>query len=651
MAVKQSLLRGLPVFAYAPALLLPFATLAIFQSGVSERAEPIILGAHAFAALAALMLALRAATGSLDGTALRPAWPALALALWSFAIALGRGTPLVGLYGVPQSGLGVLWYLDLAVWLILAGVIVRHADQWRHLTLFCAAVHWGAALLTLWAKFTISSGPSSDLPLLFITTAWPAYALPVMLLAHPGGPAWRWRIAIVLGASLVSLVAAGSLTFALIEGMAAVACAIAWRWGDRLAWLRSRWFGLAVAAIAVLLPFIFVATGVAAHLGASMRARVLVMQVVLTRLQEQWDIWLFGLGWGRTGETFALHLNATDAALWDIGGWDFLFRDYFHSHNLVTEAVLAAGLPGLLLAIAIPAIPIWLAPAEKRAYATIFAAGWLVTLGVWFELIFVLPVFAMAAVALCHREATVDTILSTRLRYSATVICVAMAGLLGVAASLLSAQMTRVDAMRGWLAAPQGAPPPLRDIRNDDGILAAIANGALQAVKRRAEAGPLVIETENRRLAWMIAAFKAAIPQTQNPALPIVGANLLNDLALNPLLSPVRAAHADALALWPQWLDRALTLAPARSDVALGYLTWRFNAGDHRETLLWARRLRAHNADDPAGLYFEGGVYAIQPDPQARQRGLALLRRALDQGIERYIPLDESFKAAVRSAP
>jgi hypothetical protein len=646
MPVKDSqLLRALPAIAFAPALLLPYAMLSVFESGVSERAEPIVLGAHACVALAAAAIAVRAIAGR--PPAVRLLWlaaPAIAMAAWSLVVGFARGVPLTALFGTPQSGLGVLWYVDLALWLVLAGMVAESVFWWRRLIEACAVVHLCFALLSA-GQF------SGHTPFLFITTSWPALALPWMLLTHRGGRYWMWRVALVFCAAVVSLAAARSLTFIFIFASSAVLCGIVWRWGDRLTWLRSRRLGFGAVLIAALLPFALIASGLAGGFGASMRSRVLTVQMVMARLQESWDIWLFGLGWGRVDEAFALHLNEARAPLWDDLGWDFLHRDFFHSHNLLTEAALATGLPGTVLAVAIPAIAIWRAPAEKRPYATIFSFAWLTALGLWLELAFVLPLFALAMAALCHDEQSVTAASASRWQSAGGAVFAGLAGLLCIATVALGLQMASVDRLRAWLKSPQGAPPQTMDIRSNDGILVTTVNPALNLMKDRAANGlPEGTEPENRRLAWMLAALEGRMPVTRNPIVPITGNNVLSQIALNPDFAPLQPQAEAALTHWPRWLDLAMTLAPERSDLPIAYLTWRFSAGDERDVLLWAKRLRNRNLDDPVGLYFEGGVYVRQADPQVRRQGLALLRRALDNGVERFIPLTEDFKAQIRDA-
>lgn len=640
-----SLLRALPAAAFAPALLLPYAMLSVFESGVSGRAEPIILGAHAFATLAAATIAFCAVAGRPPAPrVLLLAAPALVMAAWSAIVGFARGVPLSALYGTPQSGLGVLWYVDLALWLVLAGMVVETAFWWRRLIEASAVVYLCFALLSA-GQF------DGHTPFLLITTAWPALALPPMLLVHRGGRYWIWRVTLVFGATLTSLIVARSLAFILIAGASAILCAIVWRWGARSPWLRSRRLGFGGVLIATLLPFALIASGLAAGLGASMRSRVLTVEVVMARLQESWDVWFFGLGWGRINEAFALHINRAKAPLWDGANWDFLLRDFFHSHNLLIEVALAAGLPGAVLAVTIPAIAIWLAPIDTRPYAAIFSFAWLAALGVWMELAYALPLFAMAMAALCHEEKQAAVMLASRWRYRTSAAFAGIAALLCIATVALGVQMASVDRLHAWLKAPHGSPPQVFDLRGDDGVLATTVSPALNLMRNRAAQGfPDGAELEMRRLSWMLAALESRMSSTKNPAVPITGNNVLSEIALNPDFTPLRPQTEMALDHWPRWLELAMTLAPTRSDLAIPYLTWRFNAGAHQEVVLWAKRLRVRNSDDPIGLYFEGGVYLLQADPQTRRQGLALLRRALENGVGRFIPLTDAFKSQILDA-
>lgn len=320
----------------------------------------------------------------------------------------------------------------------------------------------------------------------------------------------RLRIGFVLAGAALVLWAAGSAAFAVVALLEILCFGVVWRWGSRLPWLQSRGFGTVAVLTAALLPIILLVSGAMGHMGASMRSRMLTGQVVLARLQEHWDVALLGLGWGRTNETFAMYLSAARAELWDTPNWDFLFRTFFHSHNLLIEADLAAGLPGVLLAVAIPAVAAWLAPRSKRAYATMFSAGWVLLLGVWFEFFNALPFFAVAVAALCHddRNAQPDAALAKRRRYPAAATLIATAALLCIATGIQVAQMRSVDRLRAWLAHPHGPAPQLTECCGDDRVLAEMANSALDEMSARIGTGLLVAEQDSQRLTWVISALE-----------------------------------------------------------------------------------------------------------------------------------------------
>jgi hypothetical protein len=636
--------QALPAVVFVPAMLLAFASLPLFAFGMSDRAEPLVLAAHAAAALATLALAWRAVLGDVARDDLLLAMPPAMLALWSMLPLLWQDQPLLILLGAPQSGQGALWYFGLAVWLILAQLAVRDPSSWRRLTDLAALVGWVIAALTFGGRF-------ADTPPLILVTSyygWLGLALLPMILRHRGGPLWHPRVVFVLGAAAALLLASKSFTLvaAAIGGLSYAVLAL--RLGTRLPLLQARAFGLAILATAALLPFIVVASGLLNEVSASMRARHLVIQMILMRLRDEPALLLAGQGWGRTADAFATHLDGAVAPLWNREAWDFLSRDYFHSHNLLTETVLATGLPGLLFALGIPAALVWCAPARRRGYAIGFASAWLFGLGLWFELAFSLPAFALATAALCHDPAHTSPLSGRRLRiFVGFGLAVALLQL--VAVGLLALQGLRIETAKAWLSVPHGPPPTWHDLRGDDRALAALTSLAMNDLRERVSGNAPDIVAETRRIDWMIDLLSERMAHTQNPALPVVGDTVFAEIVLNPALAPLQSAFAGRLSFWPLWLDRGLTLAPRRSDLPIGYLSWRLAAGDYLDVLVWSRRLLSRDTEDPVGLYFEGGVMVLQPDAESRQRGLALLRRAIDRGIERYIQLDPVFVSTLRA--
>ena len=98
---------------------------------------------------------------------------------------------------------------------------------------------------------------------------------------------------------------------------------------------------------------------------------------------------------------------------------------------------------------------------------------------------------------------------------------------------------------------------------------------------------------------------------------------------------------------WAQQERRFLARAPSRLDVLAPYLNWLIA---HRQIaalndmVIFAKTI---DADHPVVLWFDGVVHLESSDPDIRQTGLAQLRRSLDQGLERFMPVDPSVKNAL----
>ena len=65
--------------------------------------------------------------------------------------------------------------------------------------------------------------------------------------------------------------------------------------------------------------------------------------------------------------------------------------------------------------------------------------------------------------------------------------------------------------------------------------------------------------------------------------------------------------------------------------------------------LALASRILAADRGDPVGLWFSGTVLIATPETAAE--GITRMRRALDLGLERVMPVDAALKNQIRSAP
>jgi hypothetical protein len=109
--------------------------------------------------------------------------------------------------------------------------------------------------------------------------------------------------------------------------------------------------------------------------------------------------------------------------------------------------------------------------------------------------------------------------------------------------------------------------------------------------------------------------------------------------------------HEDLAKIWPDEIAYVLARAPHRLDILPTYLNWllvKQRPDDLRAMLIKAARLdEAH----PVVLWFSGILLIGSSDAAQKREGLLLMRNALAAGIERFMPVDNSIKAALKPGP
>lgn len=640
----------------------PIFSTPVFEQGVWSRAEPMVVAGFAAAGLGALILLLwMLAGGRPSRSSVKLALPAFGLALWLLISGPGG---IAGaewrerLLGVPQSGLGALWYGALGIWMLLGNLVLRQVPAWR-LTVLGALLAALGVVLVQGVDLLLGS---SSLILVKAYYAWPGMMLPVMALALPrAGRIDQLQLgaAMLLSIGLLLLGAAASLV-----GAALIGALLALFW-PRLATapLRPAGIGLLVA-VAALAPLALVSIPDLVRSFSSLEARRLTWLVVRGTLEHEPLTWLIGHGAGSMPDTMAAELNNAGVALWRQGEWDFLWRDYFHAHNWILQSLHDGGLPALLLLAWLICQPLWLASPARRGIALGVVVAYLLGVGVWFELIFLLPFMGLAWATLVQSEiqgapsVVRSGTVQRRLLPGAGILA-----LLFLAASLLWGMYVLQRFSRefqeqiAWFAAvddlvPMGQPPPPLPIdpRRNELVLADFMRhmtGNMITRHERLSSRAVNTAGEAQRLAWMIDIIRQRLPETASPRFAVQATRVFSEAMLRPSLAPYRPALLPSLPLWQLAVERALSLAPKRTDAALEYLNWTLQQGLHERTLAMARLLRQRRAEDPLGLFFEGGVMALKTEPGAKEQGIALLRRAVAAGVEQFIPLEESFKAQI----
>ena len=632
--------RWILSLAFLLGIVLPLASLPPFQLGYWGRAEPLVVGWHACAALAALGMGLYALAGAgRVAEAFSNSIVLLPLALGAFSLIAAPlvQVPRLSVLGAPQSGQGALWYVEFAL-MIAAARVVRVEGHWRAMQRGAILAVLAVAAIKGFDWWWERQGGNHLLIWVAAYYAWLGVALPAF--TDDAGRFWRplgWiaTCAVVLAARSSSAVAA------LILGILVMACITVF---DRQKWIQ-RAAGMLPVAILVAAPAILLtvdAIGSVASLAD--RRSLLLMAGALLRSWSPGN-WLVGEGWGRTQDMFHANLAASQQVLWN-ESWIFMSSDYFHSHSALVEALLSAGIPGLVLTAAWFAAITMGADAGKRRLAAGYATALAVLSALWFQLTLSLPLAALALAALAPLCPERPVPRPSRLRLVAA-FCVIAAIAFGGVAMRLYVHGRQVDLVLADLLASAPAPHGLpADPRGSDHLAA----GLIRDGFNRLEGATTPAEREQAMAVARLMTSHLAdrIPLTTTVGLVESGLSWQVQVQMIGSLGWMAGPMAETVALWPVWLDRALALAPRRTDLAISYFTHLAMAGNNLELARRTGAILAVDPGDPVGLYFLGLLAVQKPDLAAKRRGIELLRASVAAGIERYMPIDPALQPLLR---
>lgn len=628
--------RVLAAFALALGIVLPFVSLPPFALGYWEKAEPLVVGLHGVAALAAFALAVAACrVPAVVMECFRHPYVLLplALALWSSAMAPFTDLPLLSLIGAPQSGFGALWQADFAVLIAAARLLRGDRVVWPALGRLAVAAVAAVAAVKAFDWAWERTGGTHLLVWVASYYGWLGLALPVVMPALGNG---RWRRLGPLAAAVTVILASRSMGLvagAVIGGVMAVVL-------GRVKDARGRWIGLSMAALAAVAPgFLLVFLPQVGAVTSAADRRALLHMLWNEMSGWPWFRWISGMGWGRTQDVFHANLQASGMTLWN-ESWIFMASDYFHSHNALAEALLAAGVPALALTLAWPLVlPLACDPA-RRAAAAGFAVGYALMSAIWFPLALCVPMLALATAAL----APVPQPRLRRVPWARPVLVggLGVAGLGGVLlAGILVHHGRAVEAARADIFAGAAAPRLIpADPRGGDLMAAELIRDGFRHVETLAQSDRARYVPASLMMAEYL---RRRIPETRTTLLPVSGLSLMAQVRVIQSLGWLENEAALPGRLWAEWLGYAWRLAPGRSDLAIplfGHLAVR-----GRFDLLepGVRELLRRDRRDPVGLYFLGLLTVQRPEQAAKRAGLDMLRASIDSGIGRYMPLDPAL--------
>lgn len=376
-----------------------------------------------------------------------------------------------------------------------------------------------------------------------------------------------------------------------------------------------------------------------------------------------------GYGWGHFFELLTANLP-TDWVNFNFMGqqqWDGIRTDHFHSHNMFVETFISAGI--LAVAIFLAYIISFYIYAKKslKFPALLFAAGLASIASFWFILPLCVPFLALTAGLIARPKIIKFPAILKR-----PAILIALAAII-IALQTLTSSGTILHAKTSHLyqAKPQSAEELNCTLDLDDHGLGGLSlakilidrsrftsakHEELLELSQKEEEG--AGDTENEidpektkteilkeieRLNTLYCQSVLYMDQYK-PSIRLRLARLTTRAEILIVLSSYINQDTEAYyyANWGQELAGWLHDYPGRADLAVPFLSYHLIHGDDKTIGKITNIILSSNKDDPAGLWFQG-IIKLNDPAQSRQ-GLIMMRKALENGIERYLPVEDDLK-------
>jgi hypothetical protein len=634
-----------------------FTAHPLFALGVWRDAEPMGLVFYAAAALCFAGLALLCLQGDavLRGLNHPAVLAPAALGLWSLAAAPFTSFPMLSVFGPAQSSLGALWYLAFAAFVAAAITLRRDRYLFAGLTVIAASTAVVAAGFNLW-RIDWPEAVRDRLMWLWRTTllefneyqAYYALALAplafVMLRRHR-----RLAAQCLLAVVAVSLLASRNRV-----AMVAIAAPFALlmlpeKWLSWTARLRPRRDVLAIAAIASIAALSYAVLRLLdfRSIAPTLWSRRLLLEGVEPSLLDSPAAIVLGHGWGRYADYLVGNIPLAGVRIFN-PDWAGLDRDLFHSHHAFFEGLFAAGLPGLLLAVAIPMAIVLGSQRRWRSIAIAFALAWVVIDCFWFMMPATLPVLALACGTLA------ESATSVRARWTRgpwaigllAVLAIAAVGIVDLHANARNMSLVIDCLTAGRASAACETVEVAADPRGANQGLASVVGDTIPTLLRSAQPLP------DRQLRLVRSVLAEAERRDMAGASPLLALELANTYAAIAFMEGGERVLGSSALLnsWTRVLHDVLRQSPQRVDVLATYFSWLLVGGRHDDVRAMLDVARRVDPDHPIVLWFSG-IEDLKPgDVAQRDKAFGRMRRAIERGLERFMPVDASIKARLTAA-
>ena len=660
-AVARALLRA--VAAASPLVI--FLALPPFYNGIWVQVEGAMPWLHLLAAAAAAALAWLAAGGDAGVLAsLRHPLFLIPVATAALSLALLPWTTLWGLsiFGSPEHGFGALAFLDAAV-LTAAMMSAWRRPGWR-IVIVISVTGTTAAAFILDGLFR---GERSWAPFFFADylAFYAIYAFVVIAAWMPGREFALARIrTIALALLFTGLILLSGNKAALLSGViAAAALMLFWRLGhDWRLLLLVALFPVLIGGATILIGPLWEESfqhTLTMEIGfrpladlilsswPSLWSRAMLLIVGAQALIDEPSRLLVGMGWGHYSEALLSNLTIVDSRLQEFIGesrtyWDAIRRSDFHSHNNYLEQLLSLGIAGLFLAIYYLYAVIRAARSETLRLAVFFVLLLGTLQSFWFQMPHGLPVMAAALAAIVAapgKRPGAQNLAPAKSIYGAALAALIAAALLwGSVASNMAA-----NAAAAALAANRNANSPAAAMAFSGAAAsgldeiyqaALLQNAFARLAAEKTQTGQVTPGSADRLIVLLDPVLRRS-QDIKSAALTVTVVNLLAGLQFR--FPNLARRIPDSRETYLTLTEKMLTRLPRRSDLAIPYFNLLIRDEQEPRALATAERILAGNRQDAVALWFSGIV--MLAGPKNAERGLARMRRALDFGIRKRIPI------------
>lgn len=629
-----------------------------FHYGTWYQVEPTNLALYGMAALNGVWLAAGLAAGWLR--VVRPVHPVtllwLLFLLWQYVATVFSQQPLRSWFGHPAIGEGTAYYTGMVLSFLLAQAL-WNSPRYQRMLLGAGAL---AIAIMAWLHFepkTLCEVAALDGPAEHMAAGnWAdylAFLLAYLWIAFAAAPSVRSpRLYILAGIAFFAIVAY------VAESMAATLLFYpAFIGGGALLWLslrRLRWAapmrGWRVAAmVACLGPALWVAISMqsfwAGLNGCSLPTRALFNQASVAAIADEPTRLIMGHGWGRYADDLFRYGLLEGIQAFEDGqrkpNWRQVDGTSNHSHNELMETLLALGLPGMLLWLAIPMAALWHLPRVRFWWCAPMLLAIHSFQGFWFFLPQVMGFQALCWAALAARAPHP----ASPLKHQRLIALVALAAAGLMAASLPAHWQGMEYGQRLSTYLRGGESLPAAYITEDLGRGGdRFHAGALyygEQMMQRSASGTVTAEDAVRYGQLMEAAQAMARQPESGAWLASTDMWLKNFLFMNAYDTPLNSLKPAAKAAL---IPSVLTLtakAPAREDATALVLFSldAFNGGDRAQAIDILQQILAIAPDQRAALWVRGRL--MLADPATRQNGWSMLIRAKQLGVGRVFPVTD----------